>query len=60
MLYAQIHLTLPPWVHQAVAKNRVRINPSFGQFDAANDSVVTPPRAQPASSPPAGTGPGGP
>ena len=48
------------WVHQAVAKNRVRINPSFGQFDAANDSVVTPPRAQPASSPPAGTGPGGP
>ncbi len=47
------------WVHQAVAKNRVRINPSFGQFDAASDSVVTPPRAQPPSSPPAGTGPGG-
>ncbi len=48
------------WVHQAVARNRIRINPSFGQFDASNDSVVTPPRAQPASSPPAGTGPGGP
>ena len=48
------------WVHRAVTKNRIRINPSFGQFDASNDSVVTPPRAQPASSPPAGTGPGGP
>ena len=46
------------WVHQAVSRNRIRINPSFGQFDAASDSVVTPPRAQPPSSPSAG--PGGP
>jgi len=48
------------WVHRAVSRNRIRINPSFGEFDAANDSVVTPARAQPPSPPPTGTGPGGP
>lgn len=48
------------WVRQAVTRNAVQINPSFGEFDASNDSVVIPARAQAPSSPPAGTGPGGP
>src|SRR5439155_27137530 len=31
------------WVHQAVARNHLRINPSFGEPSVANYSVVTPP-----------------
>jgi tRNA(Arg) A34 adenosine deaminase TadA len=27
MLYAQVHLTLPPWVHQAIDANTVRATP---------------------------------
>jgi peptidyl-prolyl cis-trans isomerase C len=48
------------WVHQAVARNRIRINPTFGQFDAASQSVVAPPGTQPAPSPTAPAGSGGP
>jgi peptidyl-prolyl cis-trans isomerase C len=48
------------WVHQAVARNRIRVNPSFGQFDAGSQTVVAPPGAEPAPSPTPATGPGGP
>jgi parvulin-like peptidyl-prolyl isomerase len=48
------------WVHQAVARNRIRINPLFGQFDAASQLVVAPPGTQPAPSPTAPAGSSGP
>jgi parvulin-like peptidyl-prolyl isomerase len=48
------------WVHQAVARNRIRINPSFGEFDPATQSVVALPGAEPAPSPTPAPGPSGP
>lgn len=48
------------WVHNALSRDRVRINPTFGLFDVATQSVIAPAGVQPAPSPTAPAGLGGP
>ncbi len=45
------------WLHQAVAASRIELNPAFGIYDPASQSVLAPPGAEPL--PPALDGNGG-
>ena len=35
------------WLHQAVASSRIQVNPAFGIYDPASQSVLAPPGAEP-------------
>ncbi len=48
------------FIRKAIAETRIRINPTYGQFDATSQSVVAPAGAAPAPAPSAPPGTSGP